>query len=51
MRAPNPKLKLVLAWDASAYGVGAVLAHVMPDDSERPLGKLQGPEKNYSQLE
>ena len=34
----NPELKLILACDASAYRVGAVLAHQMPDGSERPIG-------------
>ena len=27
----DPDLKLLLTCDASAYGVGAVLAHLMPD--------------------
>ena len=27
----DPKLKLILACDASAYGVGAVFAHQLPD--------------------
>ena len=51
----NPELKLILACDASAYGVGAVLAHQMPNGSKRPIGyasrTLTYAEKNYSQLE
>ena len=50
----SPKLKLVLAYDASAYGIGAVLAHKYPDSSEKPTGyvscSLSKAEKNYSQI-
>ena len=51
----DPKLDIVLACDASSYGVGVVLAHRMPDGSERPVGyasrTLSPAERNYSQLE
>ena len=51
----NPSLPLRMAGDASAYGVGAVISHVMPDGSERPIAfasrTLSASEKNYSQIE
>ena len=51
----DPALPVKVAGDASAYGVGAVMSHVMPDNTERPIAfasrTLSSSERNYSQVE
>lgn len=49
----DPKLPIILSCDASPYGVGAILSHMI-DGEEKPVfmvsSSLSPAEKNYSQL-
>lgn len=51
----DPKLPLVLAVDASPYGVGAVLSHTYPDGTEKPIQfasqTLSKVQQRYSQID
>jgi hypothetical protein len=55
LTAYDPELPVRLACDASPYGLGVVLSHIMPDNTERPIQfasrTLTKTEQNYAQID
>ncbi len=51
----DPKLEIIVASDASSYGVGSCILHKMPDGTKKPIAHasrtLLPAEKHYSQIE
>ena len=51
----EPQRKLLLSCDASPYGIGAVISHVMDDGCEKPIAytsrSLSAAEQNYAQID
>ena len=51
----DAKREIILTCDASKYGIGAVMSHIMDDGTERPIlfvsRTLAPAERNYSQIE
>ena len=51
----NPELDIIAACDASQYGIGACLLHIISDGSKQPIAfaskTLLRAEKHYSQIE
>ena len=51
----DPKLEIIVASDASSYGVGSCILHKMPDETKKPIAHasrtLLPAEKPYSQIE
>lgn len=51
----DPELPLIVACDASPFGLGGTLSHIYPDKTERPImfvsRTLNKAEQNYTQVD
>ena len=51
----DPKLEIIVASNASSYGVGSCILHKMPDGTKKPIAHVSRTllpvEKHYSQIE
>lgn len=51
----DPNLPIKVACDSSAYGLGSVISHIMPNGDEKPIAfdsrTLISAEKNYAQVQ